>query len=98
MTGTIAHRDERIDLRVKADIKEFLGRAASYTGMSLSQFLVSAASERAKAIVTEREMFSLTPRGWKAFLAGLDDADRPRPKLEAAAKRYMKRRAGRHAG
>lgn len=98
MPGTIAHRDERIDLRVKADIKEFLGRAASYTGMSLSQFLVSAASERAKAIVTEREMFSLTPRSWKAFLAGLDNADRPRPKLEAAAKRYMKRRAGRHAG
>lgn len=98
MPGTIAHRDERIDLRVKAEVKEFLARAASYTGESLSHFLVSAASERARTIVAERETLSLTLHDWKAFLAGLDDADRPRQKLETAAKRYMKRRTGKHAG
>ena len=98
MPGIIAHRDERIDLRVKAEVKEILARAASYTGESLSHFLVSAASERARTIVAERETLSLTLHDWKTFLAGLDDADRPRPKLEAAAKRYMKRRTGKHAG
>jgi uncharacterized protein (DUF1778 family) len=98
MPGTIAHRDERIDLRVKAEVKEILARAAAYTGESLSHFLVSAASERARTIVTEQETRTLTQHDWKAFLAGLDDADRARPKLEAAAKRYMKRRTGKHAG
>ena len=98
MPGIIAHRDERIDLRVKAEVKEILARAASYAGESLSHFLVSAASERARTIVAERETLSLTLHDWKTFLAGLDDADRPRPKLETAAKRYMKRRTGKHAG
>ncbi len=98
MSGTIAYRDERIDLRVKAEVKEIIARAASYTGESLSHFLVSAASERARTIVAERETLSLTLHDWKAFLAGLDDADRPRQKLETAAKRYMKRRTGKHVG
>ena len=98
MPGTIAYRDERIDLRVKAEVKEIIARAASYTGESLSHFLVSAASERARTIVAERETLSLTLHDWKAFLAGLDDADRPRQKLETAAKRYMKRRTGKHVG
>ena len=94
MPGSATHRDERIDLRVTLEVKEILARAASYSGVSLSNFLVTVASERAMSIVSERETLSLAPRGWKAFFAGLDEADRPRPKLEAAARRYKKRRAG----
>lgn len=97
MPETIAHRAERIDLRVNANVKEFIARAASYTGESLSHFLVSAASERARTIVAEQETLTLTLHDWKSFLAGLDGADRPRPRLETATKRYMKRRTGKHA-
>jgi len=41
------------------------------------------------------ELKSLTGRDWRAFLTGLDRAHRRRPKLEAAAKRYLRRRAAR---
>jgi uncharacterized protein (DUF1778 family) len=33
----------------------------------------------------EYEALTLTLRDWEAFLAALDNADRPRPRLEAAA-------------
>jgi uncharacterized protein (DUF1778 family) len=85
-------RDERIDLRVSADLKTLLSRAASYCGMSLSSFLVSIAADRARAVVAEHETLTLTPRDWEVFLAALDDVDRPRPRLAEAARRYQSRR------
>ena len=88
-------RDERIDLRVSAELKTLLAQAASYSGMSLSGFLVSSASERAKEVVAKRETLTLTTRDWRAFLSSLEKTERRRPKLEAAAKRYLSRRTPR---
>lgn len=93
MATSPPQRDERIDLRLSEELKTLLARAASYSGMSLSSFLVSSASERAKQVVAERETLTLTARDWRAFLAGLDKPERRRPKLEAAAKRYAARPA-----
>ena len=97
MPTATSQRDERIDLRVSNDLKTLLSRAASYCGMSLSSFLVSIAADRAKEVVAEHETLTLTPRDWEAFLAALDDADRPRPRLAAAVSRYHSRR-GRDGG
>ena len=93
MTASTTQRDERIDLRLSAELKALLARAASYSGMSLSSFLVSSASKRAKELVAERETLTLTARDWRVFLAGLDKPERRRPRLEKAAKRYAARRA-----
>ena len=32
---------------------------------------------------------TFSPRNWDAFFAALDNADKPRPKLEAAAQAYL---------
>jgi uncharacterized protein (DUF1778 family) len=90
--STTTTRDDRIDLRISPDLKALLSRAASYSGMSLSSFLVSIAADRAKEVVAEHETLTLTPRDWDAFVAALDDADRPRPRLTEAARRYRSRR------
>ncbi|MFL6198430.1 MAG: DUF1778 domain-containing protein [Thermoanaerobaculia bacterium] len=92
MSTTTSQRDDRIDLRISPDLKALLSRAASYCGMSLSSFLVSIAADRAKEVVAEHETLTLTPRDWEAFLAALDEADRPRPRLAEAARRYRSRR------
>lgn len=57
-----------------------------------TSFLVSIAADRAKEVVAEHETLTLPPRDWEAFLAALDNAGRPRPLLEAAARRYKSRR------
>jgi uncharacterized protein (DUF1778 family) len=95
MPVNMTQRDERIDLRVSTDLKTLLSRAAAYSGMSLSSFLVSVASDRAKEVVARHETLTLSSRDWDAFLTALDQADKPRPRLEAAARRYRERRMSR---
>lgn len=92
MSTATSQRDKRIDLRVSTDLKTLLSRAASYSGMSLSSFLVSTAADRAKEVVAKHETMILTTEDWEAFLAALDNAERPRPRLAAAARRYQSRR------
>ncbi|WP_301101873.1 DUF1778 domain-containing protein [Propionivibrio sp.] len=79
---------ERIDLRTSPEIKELIVRAASTVGMSVSAFLLGTAQERAKKILSEREMITLTSRDWSAFAKALDNAEKPRPMLSAAIKRH----------
>jgi uncharacterized protein (DUF1778 family) len=83
-----AQAHERIDLRTSPEIKELIVRAASTAGVSVSAFLLGAAQERAKQILAESEMITLTSRDWTAFAKALDNADKPRPKLSAAVKRH----------
>ncbi len=40
----------------------------------------------------EHEILTLTLRDWEAFLAALDNTDRPRPRLAEAARHYLSRR------
>jgi len=86
--STSAQMHERIDLRTSPEIKELIVRAASTAGMSVSAFLLATAQERAKQILAEREMITLTSLDWNAFAKALDKADKPRPKLSAAARRH----------
>lgn len=86
---TLSHPYERIDLRTSPEIKELIVRAAATAGVSLSAFLIASAQERAKQILAESETLMLSPRDWNAFFAALDNADKPRPKLETAATEYL---------
>ena len=95
MSIAATQRDERVDLRISSELKELISRAATYCGMSLSSFLVSIAADRAKAVIAEHENLTLSARDWRAFLTALDAADRPRPRLEKAARRYQRQRNAR---
>jgi len=88
---TSARTQERIDLRTSPEIKKLIIRAASTAGMSVSAFLLGTAQERARQILAESEMIRLTSRDWNAFAKALDNADKRRPKLSAAMKRYRDR-------
>jgi len=92
MSAAQAH--ERIDLRTSPEIKELIVRAASTAGMSVSAFLLGTAQERARQILAETEMITLTSRDWNAFAKALDNTDEPRPKLSAAIKRHHEWRQG----
>lgn len=87
MTAAI-HPQERIDLRTSHEIKELIVRAAASTGQTVSAFLIGAAQERAKQVLSQSEMLTLSSRDWEAFFDALDHVDKPRPKLEAAMKRH----------
>lgn len=86
-----AQAQERIDLRTSPEIKELIVRAASTAGVSLSAFLLGTAQARAKQILAKSDLITLTSRDWNAFAKALDNADKRRPKLSAAMKRYRDR-------
>lgn len=92
MPKTAIQKDERVDLRISSDMKTLLARAAAYSGMSLSGFLVASAAQQAKTLIADHESLTLTPRDWNAFLNALDETDKPRPKLAAAIQRHQARR------
>lgn len=94
---TVSHTYERIDLRTSPELKELISRAAATVGVSLSAFLIASAQERAKQILAQSEALALSPRDWNAFFAALDNADKPRPKLEAAASEYLAWRSSQDA-
>lgn len=43
----------------------------------------------------DRKTLMLSPRDWEAFFNALDNADKPRPQLQAAAQNYVKWRSQR---
>ena len=88
--STLNQPFERIDIRTSPEIKALIVRAASTTGVSLSAFLIACAQERARQVLAETETLTFSPRDWDAFFSALDNADKPRPKLEAAAQDYLK--------
>ena len=79
---------ERIDLRTSPEMKELILRAASKVGMTVSALLLGSAHERAKEILAQEEMVTLTPRDWVAVAKALDSTEKRRPKLAAAMKRH----------
>ena len=89
--STTAQAQERIGLRTSPEIKQLIVRAALTAGMSVSAFLLGTAQERARQILAESGMIRLTSRDWNAFAKALDNADKRRPKLSAAMKRYRDR-------
>ena len=94
MMATATQTNERIDLRTSSEIKELIVRAASTSGVSVSAFLLGAAQERAKQILAEAEMVTLTSRDWNAFAKALDNAEKHRPKLSGAIERHRNWRQG----
>ena len=86
--GATAQTYERIDLRTSPEIKELIVRAASTSGMTVSAFLLGTAQERAKKILAETEMVTLSSRDWDAFAKSLDNTEKRRPKLTAAMNRH----------
>lgn len=90
-----AQAHERIDLRTSPEIKELIIRAATTAGMSVSAFLLGTAQERAKQILADTEMMTLSARDWDAFANALDNTDKPRPKLSVAMKHHREWQAKR---
>jgi uncharacterized protein (DUF1778 family) len=59
-SGDSQLRDDRIDIRVNAQAKALVLRAAELSGQSLSTFIMECASARARQILAEHTVIILT--------------------------------------
>jgi uncharacterized protein (DUF1778 family) len=74
----------RFDLKLDADDKDLLSRAASLMGTSMAGFVRSAAKEKAQTLLEQESRLVLTKRDFLAFNAALNGAFSPNPALQGA--------------
>ena len=70
-------KEERLELRLEADRRQLLDKAAAASGMSTSAFVLSHATEAAQQVLADRTTFVLPADRWDAFVQLLDRDARP---------------------
>jgi uncharacterized protein (DUF1778 family) len=75
-------RKEKIDVRLSSYDKRILGRAASVSGLSVSEFVRASALAHADDTLADRRTFVLSRAKWAEFQAALDAAPRSLPRMQ----------------
>ncbi len=78
----------RLNARLTGSQKQLLEHAATLTGRSLTDFVVSTAEDAAARTIREHEIMTLSARDSEVFAAALMGAPRATPRLAKAAERY----------
>lgn len=65
-------KDERLAVRVTAQQKRAIERAAQALGRNVTEFSVEALTERAEEVLSERPVFDISYEAWKQFQIQLD--------------------------
>lgn len=60
----VSTEKQRIDLRLNEDDKHMIEEAAAMTNQSISQFMVSTASERAAEVIDQHRRLLLNEESW----------------------------------
>lgn len=77
MLAAIDTKDARIEFKTSKDIKILLQDAANSLGMDLSSFLISTATQRAKDVIREDNLLTLSKEEWKSFKDALHSPKKP---------------------
>ncbi|EAT8962650.1 DUF1778 domain-containing protein [Salmonella enterica] len=82
-----ALKNQRIDLRLNEDDKHMIEEAAAMTNQSISQFMVSTASERAAEVIDQHRRLLLNEESWNLVMDAITNPPAPNDRLKRAANR-----------
>lgn len=74
-------RDRRFQLRASAYDEELIKVAAERRGVNVTDFIMSAAREKAETTLADQTRFALNDEQWKRFMQALDRPARSKPRL-----------------
>ncbi|MDO4683289.1 MAG: DUF1778 domain-containing protein [Lautropia sp.] len=74
----------RFDLKMDAQEKDVIAKAAALMGTTMASFVRMAAKEKAQQVLAQETRISLSQRDFDAFTQALDGAFRPNAALEKA--------------
>ena len=66
-------RDQVLQLRATAERRQLIDQAAEAEGVSRTEFILRSCQERARDVLLDRTLLSLTPEQTTALLADLED-------------------------
>lgn len=81
-------KEGRLNIRCDHRSRELLDRAATYTRVSVSEFVLKHALACAEQVVQAHESITLKPEDFRAFLAALDAPASPNAALGRAFARH----------
>ena len=83
----------RFDLKMDADEKDVVSRAAALVGTSMAAFVRTAAKEKARELLDRESRITMTAQDFQAFTQALNGSFTPNPALQIAldAARQVKR-------
>lgn len=82
-----ALRNQRIDLRLNLDEKSLIEEAAAFSNQTVSQFVLSSASQLASKVIEQHHRIVLTQASWDAVMSAIDNPPAPNKRLRNAAAR-----------
>jgi uncharacterized protein (DUF1778 family) len=85
-----AQRPDRINLRLSAQAKRRLERAAAYSEKTLTDFVVDVALQRANTILEQQDVITLTGEEWERFQALLLHPPEPNERFRRAAAEHKR--------
>jgi len=80
----------RFDLKLDAEDKDLLSRAASLMGTTMAGFVRSAAKEKAQTLLEQESRVTLTKGDFLAFNAAINSVFSPNQALQGALKAATK--------
>ncbi len=90
MPRVVETKDDRLQVRLDAESKSVLQRAASYRHKTVSQFVLATAMEEAEKVIRENEIVTLSSPDWKLFYDALTNPPAPNAALRKAFAKYKK--------
>lgn len=88
--GTSRLRNARLHLRCSESSRLLLQRAATYAGLSVSEFVLTHALAQAQSVVQAHETITLSAQDFERFLQALDETPPLSPVLERAVARHAR--------
>lgn len=85
-------KNARVDIKTTRAAKVILEQAANAMGTTLSAFLIDSAMTRAREIITQSQMITLTHREAERFVAALENP----PKANARLRQLLKKQGTQH--
>ena len=77
---------ETLNIRIKADERGLIDRAAELTGRTRTDFILEATRRAAEDALLDRTLFGATPGAYAEFLARLDAPAQPNARLQRSLK------------
>lgn len=74
----------RFELKMDAEEKDVVSRAAALMGTTMAAFVRTAAKEKARELLDRESRITMTARDFQAFTAALDEAFLPNAALQNA--------------
>ncbi|WP_241606577.1 DUF1778 domain-containing protein [Rosenbergiella epipactidis] len=82
-----ALKKQRIDIRLNEDEKSLIEEAAAFRNQTVSQFVLSSASQLASEVVEQHHRIVLAQDAWSAVMNAIDNPPAPNERLRSAATR-----------